>query len=136
MTKLELKDLVYKVNGAAIEVHKTLGPGLLERIYHKCLAHELKCLGINFVSEQIIPVIYKGYLIETDLFCDLFIENKLIVELKSVEQILPIHEAQILTYMKIMQIPLGLVINFNSDNIYKNGQRTFVNEIYRNLPEK
>ncbi|MCG9909905.1 MAG: GxxExxY protein [Flavobacteriales bacterium] len=134
MKKAYLKELTYQVNGAAIEVHKHLGPGLLESVYHKCLKHELQLRKINFVSEMYVPVEYKGYDIETELRCDLFVENCLAVELKAVEFILPIHEAQLITYMKLLQAPQGLLINFHSTNIFREGQRTFVNELFRSLP--
>jgi len=134
ITKSYLKDLVYKVNGAAIEVHKNLGPGLLESVYHKCLKRELTLRNIQFKSEMVVPVEYKGINIETDLRCDLFVENILVVELKAVDKIHPIHEAQIMTYMKLLEVPEGLLINFNVTNIFKEGQRTIVKELYRNLP--
>ncbi len=133
ITKTYLKDLIYKVNGAAIEVHKALGPGLLESVYHKCLKHELRLKGIYYQSELKVPVNYKGIDVDAELRCDLFIENILPVELKAVETVLPIHEAQILTYMKLLNVPKGLLINFNVVNIYKEGQRTFVNELFRKL---
>lgn len=132
-TKTYLKDLVYQVNGAAIEVHKFLGPGLLESVYHKCLALELNNRKINFQSEIKIPINYKGLVLDTELRADLFVENCLVVELKSVESILPVFEAQLLTYMKLLEVPIGLMINFNVNNIYKEGQKTYVNELYRNL---
>ena len=135
LTKNYLKNLIYEVNGAAIEVHRILGPGLLESVYHKCLKHELAKRGINFKSELVVPVNYKGLKLDTELRCDLFVENILPVELKSVETILPIHEAQIITYMKLLEAPEGLLINFNVTNIFKEGQKTFVDESYRNLPE-
>lgn len=135
ITKKHLKNLVYQVNGAAIEVHKSLGPGLLESVYHKCMKYELAERGINFKSELIVPVNYKKMEIDTELRCDLFIENILPVELKSVIKIIPIHEAQLLTYMKLLESPLGLLINFNVTNIYSDGQKTFVNELYRELDE-
>ncbi|MFN7676032.1 GxxExxY protein [Flavobacterium sp.] len=135
LTKTYLKDLVYHVNGAAIEVHKNLGPGLLESIYHKCLEKELSIKDFKFKTELIIPINYKGLEIDANLRCDLFVENCLLVELKSVEKILPIHEAQLLTYMKLLKIPMGLMINFNVTNIYKEGQKTYINEIYRVLEE-
>lgn len=135
MTKTYFKDLIYQVNGAAIEVHKYIGPGLLERVYHKCLVKELSIREINFETELVIPINYKGMSIEADLRCDLFVEKKLIVELKAVEKILPIHEAQLLTYMKLLNIPIGLIINFNVTNIYKEGQKTYVNELYRQLED-
>jgi len=135
LTKSYLTDLVYNVNGAAIEVHKALGPGLLESVYHKCLKKELQFSGINFKSEMAVRVIYKGLDINTELRCDLFIENVLVVELKAIEFILPIHEAQVLTYMKLLKVPKGLMLNFFSTNIFNYGQKTYVNELYRNLPE-
>ena len=133
ITKCYLKDLIYKVNGAAIEVHKALGPGLLESVYHKCMKHELSLRKINFQSELIIPVSYKGIRIDAELRCDLYVENILPVELKAIEGILPIHEAQIITYMKLLEAPEGLMLNFNVTNIFKEGQKTYVNELYRDL---
>ncbi len=136
LTKKYLNELVYDVNGAAIEVHKHLGPGLLESVYHTCMKHELWERGIRFRSEMIIPVSYKGKEMDVDLRCDLFIENILAVELKAVEYVLPVHAAQLLTYMKLLEVPEGLLINFNVSNIFKEGQRTYVNERYRHLPDK
>jgi GxxExxY protein len=135
VTKSLLKELIYQVNGAAIDVHKALGPGLLESVYHKCMKEELSYLGIRFQSELIVPVKYRGVKIDTELRCDLFIENILPLELKAVEYLLPVHEAQIITYMKLLNVPKGLMINFNVKNIFKDGQKTFVNELYRDLPE-
>jgi GxxExxY protein len=126
-------DLIYKVNGAAIEVHKELGPGLLESVYHQCLKHELELVGINYLTEMKIPINYKGIKIDAELRCDLFIENELIVELKAVEKILPIHETQLMSYMKLINAPIGLMLNFNCTNIYREGQKTYVNKLYRNL---
>jgi len=135
ITKAYLTDLIYKVNGAAISVHKALGPGLLESVYHKCLIHELSSRKIQFKSELIVPVNYDGLIIDAELRCDLFIENILPVELKAVEKILPIHEAQIMTYMNLLNSPEGLLINFNVVNLFRQGQRTFVNELYRELSD-
>ena len=133
-TKEYLKDLTYKVNGAAIEVHKLLGAGLLESVYHKCLFKEFTLRSINFLSEYKIPYNYKGLDIDIDLRCDFLVENVLVVEIKSVETVLPIHEAQLLTYMKLLNAPKGIIINFNVSNLYKEGQKTFVNEYFTNLP--
>jgi GxxExxY protein len=135
MTKKYLDDLSYAVIGAAIEVHKTVGPGLLESVYHKCFKHELFIKKINFVSEIIVPVQYKGIELGTELRCDLFVENCLAIELKAIEALLPIHDAVLLTYMKLLNSPKGILINFNCINLFKEGQRTLVNELYRNLPE-
>ncbi len=107
ITKTYLNNLIYEVIGAAIEVHKALGPGLLESVYHKCMKHELQLRGINFVSEKEVPIDYKGLEIETPLRCDLFVENILPVELKATEGFIPIHEAQVLTYMKLESVPKG-----------------------------
>lgn len=130
-----LKDLVYQVNGAAIEVHKSIGAGLLENVYHQCLKKELELRKINFSSELEIPLNYKGYQLESKLRCDLFIENSLVVELKSVNEISPIFEAQLPTYMNLLKAPIGLLINFNVKNIYYEGQKTMVNEYYRMLED-
>ena len=110
-TKTYLKDLIYQVNGAAIEVHRFLGPGLLESVYHKCLALELNNRKINFQSEIKIPINYKGLVLDTELRADLFVENCLVVELKSVENILPIFEAQLLTYMKLLGRKVLILMN-------------------------
>ena len=135
MTKSYLKNLIYQVNGAAIEVHKNIGPGLLESVYHKCMEKELTYRGISFQTELRIPIQYKDFSIEADLKCDLVIEEMLIVELKSVKNFLQIYEAQILTYMKLLEVPMGLLINFNVTNIYKEGQKTYVNYMYKTLEE-
>ena len=127
--------MVYQVNGAAIEVHKNIGTGLLENVYHQCLKKELELRKINFSSEPEIPLKYKGYELESKLRCDLFIENTLVVELKSVVEINPIFEAQLLTYMNLLKAPIGLLINFNVKNIYYEGQKTMVNEYYRMLED-
>ena len=134
ITKAYLKNLVYQVNGAAIEVHKALGPGLLESVYQKCMEHELSKRGISFRSQMTVAVNYKGLFLDTELRCDLFVEDILAVELKAVETVLPVHEAQILTYMKLLHVPEGLLINFNVEHLFKQGQKTFVNELYRSLP--
>jgi len=89
--------------------------------------------NINFVSEQFIPINYKGILLNTELRADLIVENCLVLELKSTSTILPIHEAQILSYMKLLKLPKGLLINFNCTNIVQNGKRTFVNEFMPNF---
>ena len=135
ITKSYLTDLTYQINGAAIEVHKFLGPGLLESVYHKCLKKELNLRGISFKSELLVPIIFKDLEIETDLRCDLFIENCIVLELKAIEIILPIHHAQLMTYMKLLEAPKGILYNFHSVNLYKDGQKTFVNEYFRILED-
>lgn len=134
MTQREyLKDLVYQVNGAAIEVHRALGPGLLENIYQRCLVHELSLRKIEFKSEVNLPIYYKGAEINASLRCDFIIEDVLVVELKAVETVLPIHKAQLLTYMKLLRKPMGLMLNFNCTHIYSEGQKTYVNEYFEEL---
>ncbi len=135
LTKSSLKDLTYQINGAAIEVHKALGTGLLENVYQSCLKHELRLRDIDFISEMIVAVDYKGLEIETSLRCDLYVEDCIVIELKSVETILPIHEAQLITYMKLLNAPKGILFNFNCVNLYREGQKTYVNDFFRRLPE-
>jgi len=135
ITKSDLTDLVYKVNGAAIEVHKQLGPGLLESVYHKCLKKELELRDIKFQSEVVVSVNYKGLKLDTELRCDLVVEGILPVELKAVQSVLPVHEAQLMTYMNLLNSPEGLLINFNVTNIFKEGQKTYVNDLYRDLDD-
>jgi GxxExxY protein len=135
MTKKYLDELTYQIIGAAIEVHKSLGPGLLESVYHKCLRQEFTLRGLNFGSEFLVPVEYKGIHVETDLRCDFLVDNAIVVELKAVDAIAPIFEAQLLTYMKLLHKPKGILINFNCVNLFKDGQQTFVNEYFRLLPD-
>jgi GxxExxY protein len=136
LTKKYLDELTYEVIGSAIEVHKFLGRGLLESLYHKCLIEELRHRKINFQTELKIPVIYRGKSLDIDFRCDLYIENAIIVELKSVRDMHSVFDAQLLTYMKLLQCPKGVLINFNCMNIFKEGQKTFVNEYFSRLPDK
>ena len=136
ITKKYLDQLSYDVIGAAIEVNKILGPGLLESVYHKCMMKELSLRGIKFQSEKVVLVNYKGLKLNTELRCDMLVEGVLPVEFKSVEYILPVHKAQILTYMKLLEAPKGVLINFNVTNIFGEGQTTFVNDWYRDLPDE
>ena len=136
MTKKLLTELTYEIIGAGIEVRKTLGPGLLESVYHKCLKHEFFIRDLDCESEFAVPVAYKGINIETELKCDFLIRDSIVLEIKATDLIRPIHEAQLLTYMKLLRKPKGILINFNCMNIYKEGQKTYVNELYKNLPEE
>lgn len=110
---MDFDELSGKVIGCALEVHRNLGPGLLESTYEQCLAHEFKLQEMRFKLQHPLPVEYKGIRLDCGYRIDLFVEDSLIVELKSVEKILPIHEAQLLTYMKLANIRVGLLINFN-----------------------
>ncbi len=136
LTKKYLDDLTYEVVGSAIEVHKTLGRGLLESVYHQCMQEELRHRKINFCTEMKIPLIYKERQLNLDFRCDLFIENCLVTELKSINGPTSAFEAQLLTYMKLLKAPKGILINFNCTNIFGEGQKTYVNEYFKSLKEK
>jgi GxxExxY protein len=135
ITKKSTTQLSYEITGCAIKVHKTLGPGLLESVYEKCLKYELEKNGFKVVQQMIIPVVYDSLEMDVDLRLDLLVNDLIVVELKAIENILPVHEAQILTYMKLLQKPQGLLINFFTDNITKS-MKPFVNDIFRALPEE
>ena len=120
----QFDELSSKVIKCAIEVHKVLGPGLLENTYKQCLAHELKLNNIKIEVEKDLPIIYKEIRLELGYRIDLIIENKLIIELKSIENLLPVHHAQIISYMKLSNIKTGLLINFNV-KLLKDGIRRF-----------
>lgn len=133
MTQKYLDNLTYEVVGSAIEVHKTMGRGLLESVYHECLKEELLHRKINFLTEMKVPVVYKEKRLDLDFRCDLFIENCLVVELKAVAEISHVHEAQLLNYMKLLKSPKGILFNFNCFNLFREGQKTFVNEYFSAL---
>lgn len=133
MTKKEVTQLSYEITGFAIKVHKTLGPGLLESIYEECLKIELIKNGYDVKQQLYTTINYEGIDIETKLVVDLLVNDIVIVELKAIEEILPIHEAQLLTYMKVLKKPQGLLINFFTDNITKS-LKPFINEYFKELP--
>ena len=122
---MKFDELSKRVIGCAIEIHRNLGPGLLESTYEQCLAHELRCAGIPFMLQHPLPVNYKGVKLDCGYRVDLLVDNKIIVELKSVEKLLPIHQAQLLTYMKLAEIKIGLLMNFNV-RFMKNGIKRMV----------
>ena len=122
---MEFDQLSNQVIGCAIEVHRTLGPGLLESAYRQCLAYELSRMDVRFEMEKSIVIDYKGIAIQNGFRADLIVEEKLLLELKSVERLLAIHETQILTYMKLAKVATGLLINFNVP-VLKNGIKRFV----------
>ena len=122
---MEFDVLSNKVIGFAIEVHKELGPGLLENTYKQCLAYELGRANIPFLMEAELPVSYKDTRISCGYRIDLLVDNMLIIELKCVDKIHPVHEAQLLTYMKLSRVGIGLLINFN-EKLLKRGVRRFV----------
>ena len=120
---MELNDISQEVIGAAIEVHRVLGPGLLESTYEVCLAHELQCRTIRHARQVTLPVRYKGVWLDCGYRLDLLIEEQVIIELKSIEAVLPIHRAQLLTYLKLTGCKLGLLINFNVPTLHKGVER-------------
>lgn len=134
MTKKEVTQLAYNITGCAIRVHKELGAGLLESIYEKCLKHELELNGMKVANQVIIPVQYKNLKFDSDLRIDLIVNDTVIVEIKAVEKTLPVHEAQVLSYMKLLKFPQGLLINFHTDNIVKS-LKPFVNNHFKDLED-
>ena len=135
-TEKSLNELSFQIIGAAIEVHKIMGRGLLESVYHQCMKEELRVRNINFISELKIPVIYIDKIMESDFRCDLFVENLIVIEFKAVSEMHPTFEAKLLNHMKLLKSPKGILINFNCYNIFKEGQKTFVNEFYKILPKE
>jgi len=132
-TQKSLDELSYRVLGAAIEVHKFLGPGLLESVYQKCLAAELRYQSIEFETELSIPIIYRDQKVETLLRCDFLVEGILVLELKSVTEVLPIHQAQLMNYMNLLKVPKGILVNFNVINLFNQGQKTYINKHFDKL---
>jgi GxxExxY protein len=111
-SKLLHEDLTEKIIGAAIEVHRALGPGLLESAYEECLCHELHLRGLNFQRQAPLPVSYKGINLDCGYRVDVIVEDAVVLELKCVEHIIPVHEAQLLTYLKLLNKRVGLILNF------------------------
>lgn len=134
MTKKQITQLSYEITGCAITVHKALGPGLLESVYQKCLTHELSKRGYSVIQQVAVPVYYDDQVIDTELRLDLLVNDTIIIELKAVEKTLPVHEAQLLTYMKLLKKPQGLLINFYTDNITKS-LKPFVNDYFKELAD-
>ncbi|MBN8695853.1 MAG: GxxExxY protein [Bacteroidetes bacterium] len=135
ITQKYVNDIAYEIVGCAIEVHKELGPGLLESIYEKCLVEELLAQGFKVESQSLVPLKYKGKDLGFNFKMDIVVEDLIVVELKSVESILPVFKAQLLTYLKLANKPKGLLINFNSENITKDGLVPLVTKAFSNLPK-
>ncbi|WP_339658828.1 GxxExxY protein [uncultured Polaribacter sp.] len=123
---MEENKITQKIIGAAIEVHRTLGPGLLESAYQECLFYELKSLGLSVKKEVSLPIIYKEIKLNHGYRIDLLVNDKIVIELKTVESFTDVHFAQILTYLKLGEYPLGLLINFHT-KLLKNGIKRFIN---------
>ncbi len=115
----ELNKITENIIGAAIEVHRRIGPGLLESVYLMCICEELRYRSIRFSKEQPVPIVYRGKTLECGYRIDLVVEGAIPVELKCVEQLLPVHEAQLLTYLRLLNKRLGLLINFNVPTMVK-----------------
>jgi len=135
MTKKDVDSLTHEIIGAAIEVHRELGPGLLESVYEKCLIHLLRKKGMNVKSQMKVPLVFRGMPLDLELKCDVLVNDCIVVELKTVEWFAPVHESQLLTYLNLLKKPKGILINFYCTNIFKEGQKTFVTEHYRRLPD-
>ena len=122
----EIESLATIAVDAALEVHRQRGPGLLESAYEACLAYELELRGIQFQRQLPVPLNYKGRLVEVGFRADVLLDGKLLIELKAVDELQPIHRAQVITYLKLLNLPLGLLINFNS-TLLKHGLRRVLN---------
>ena len=130
----ELNNLSESVIGAAVEVHRQLGPGLLESVYEVCLYSELKSLGMQVQRQVPLPITYKGVVLEEGMRLDLLVGRSLIVELKAVEALLPIHSAQVITYLKLSKLPSGLLLNFNVTVLRQGIKRLYASSAYKGVP--
>lgn len=122
---MEINSLSEKIIGCCIEVHKTLGPGLLESAYEECLSYELKKSGLGIERQKAVPVVYKEIKLDCGYRIDILVEDLIVIELKTVDEFNPVHEAQILTYLKFSKKKLGLLVNFNVLRL-KNGLRRYI----------
>ena len=129
----ELNSLTECVIGAAIEVHRQLGPGLLESVYEACLYSELKLLGVEVQRQVALPISYKGVVLEEGMRLDLLVGRSLIVELKAVEALLPIHSAQVITYLKLSRLSGGLLLNFNVTALRQGIKRLYASNAYKGI---
>lgn len=134
ITKKQVTQLSYEIMGLAIKVHKSLGPGLLESIYEKCLKYELERNGYTVKQQVSAPIFYDELYFEEKLKLDLLVNDTVCVELKTMEELHPVHKAQLLTYMKILEKPQGLLINFHTDNLSKSSL-PMINEYFNLLPD-
>jgi GxxExxY protein len=135
LTKKEVTQLSYEIVGYAIKVHKKLGPGLLESVYEECLKYELEKNGYDVKQQLLIKIEYDELELESQLRLDLLVNDCVVVELKTVDNFHPIHEAKILTYMNLLKRPQGLLINFNTTKITKS-TKPFVNEYFQMLEDE
>lgn len=117
MAELVHKELTSQILGAAMEVHSQLGPGLLESVYETCMAHELTGRGLSVVRQLPVPVVYKGQRLDCGFRLDLMVEGAVVVELKSVDRLMPVHESQLFTHMRLLGCRVGLLLNFNVQHL-------------------
>jgi GxxExxY protein len=129
---MEINDITNMVIGAAMKIHSAIGPGVLESVYRKCLQHELHKAGLAVQSELKLPVHYDGLVLESGYRLDLLVQDRVVVELKCVDALLPIHKAQLLTYLRLANKPLGLLLNFNVVHM-RDGIRRILNNRYQNV---
>jgi GxxExxY protein len=121
--KMDLKQLTHQIIGAALEVHREIGPGLLESAYRQCMCHELTLRGLRFRCEVDLPVRYKGILLDCGYRIDILVEELVVLELKAVDKLVPVHEAQLLSYLKLGGWQIGLLINFHEEVLKKGIKR-------------
>ena len=133
ITQKHINELTYKITGACIEVHKIVGPGLFENVYHECLKREFQLMNLKFKSELEIPLNYKDSIINCKVRCDFLIEDQIILEIKSVTDFNDIHIAQTLNYMNLLKVPKAILVNFNVNNLYHEGHKTFVSRYFSQL---
>jgi GxxExxY protein len=126
---LELNEISGQIIGAALKIHSAIGPGVLESVYQTCLLHELQQCGLNVRSQVALPVVYEDLRLDSGYRIDLIVEDRIIVELKCVETLLPIHKAQLLTYLRLANKPLGLLLNFNVVHL-RDGIKRVLNNKY------
>ena len=124
---MDVDDVTRRIIGSAIEVHKGLGPGLLESVYETCLCHELDAKGIAYIRQSKVPITYKGINLECGYRLDLLVENKVIVELKSVDKLTSLHDAQLISYLRLTSVSVGLLINFNVPTLMNGIKRKVLN---------
>jgi GxxExxY protein len=127
---LELNEISGQIIGAALKIHSAIGPGVLESVYQTCLLHELQQCGLTVKSQVALPVVYENLRLDSGYRIDLIVEDKIIVELKCVETLLPIHKAQLLTYLRLANKPLGLLLNFNVVHL-RDGIKRILNNKYQ-----
>ncbi len=135
VTKKKVNDLSYKIIGYAIDIHKELGPGLLESVYEACFVHLLQKNGHSVKQQNNVKINFKGLELETNLRYDILVDDLIIIELKTVTDIHPVYHAQILSYMMMLKVPKGILINFFCENLFRQGQITFVNKYFSQLPD-